>query len=484
MNANNALLRQRVVLMNWLLPLALLLLAILYRLAFVTWLGAGNTLPSTGSAGNLIYALLGAIMVFFALQQISRWLSKTEMAERQLGESVARLAQIAATSADAILSVDVDGRIDTWNHGAESLLGFQALDALGRPFSALLGGGAAAEVESQWLMDNVRRSGFVRNHKSTCLDIDGRRIEVEMTATLLGDHYGDPAGMSAILRDITRRRHREEETQRLNATLRQQATKRNYEMAEKVQELGRANEELQKLDSTRSEFVSLVSHQIRAPLTNMGGAVQRMQMDCRAINPTCARMFTIFEQQVDRLDHLVQDVLNASQLEAGEVLLQREPISVMPVARQAVDEIRAGSPGRVIQLENKPGLPLVYADRDRLVEVLTNLLDNADKYSPTGEEVTVQLRADQTEVTISVRNAGTSIPAQDLERIFDKFYRSDSSDAQMAYGYGLGLYVCKQLMTAHGGRIWAENHPDGGAVFSVALPVWQEEYERGKDLTN
>jgi K+-sensing histidine kinase KdpD len=305
-----------------------------------------------------------------------------------------------------------------------------------------------------------------------------------MTATLLRDHHDDPAGMSVILRDITGRRNREEETQRLNATLRQQATKRNYEMAEKVQELGRANEELQKLDSTRSEFVSLVSHQIRAPLTNMGGAVQRMQIDCRVINPTCARMFTIFEQQVDRLDRLVQDVLNASHLEAGEVLLQPEPLSVMPVAQQAVDEIRAGSPGRVIQLEKKPGLPLVYADRDRLVEVLTNLLDNADKYSPAGEEVTVQLRADQTEVTIAVRDAGSGIPPQDLERIFDKFYRSDSSDAQMAYGYGLGLYVCQQLMTAHGGRIWAENHPDGGAVFSLALLVWQEDYERGKDLTD
>ena len=72
----------------------------------------------------------------------------------------------------------------------------------------------------------------------------------------------------------------------------------------------------------------------------------------------------------------------------------------------------------------------------------------------------------------------------DLERIFDKFYRSDSSDAQMAYGYGLGLYVCQQLVTAQGGRIWAENHPEGGAVFSLALPVWHEDYERAKDLTN
>jgi signal transduction histidine kinase len=80
-------------------------------------------------------------------------------------------------------------------------------------------------------------------------------------------------------------------------------------------------------------------------------------------------------------------------------------------------------------------------------------------------------------VTVSVRDAGPGIPAEDLERVFDKFYRTDGSDSQAAYGYGLGLFVCQHLMEAQGGRIWAENHPDGGAVFSFALPVWQESHE-------
>lgn len=383
--------------------------------------------------------------------------------------------QITATSADAILSINADGCIDSWNYGAERLFGFPAADALSHPFSALLGGDSSAEVESRWLIDEVRRTGSVQGHQTTCLDIDGGHIEVQLTATRLGDNSGEPAGMSIIMRDITRRRRREEETQRLNTTLNKQAAERNDELAVNIQELRRANAELQMLDQTRSEFVSLVSHQIRAPLTNMGGAVQRMQIDCGAINPTCTRMFTIFEQQVDRLDRLVQDVLNASRLEAGEVSLQPEPISVMPIARQAANEMRAGTPGRTIHLADKPGLPLAYADRDRVAEVLVNLLDNADKYSPPGQEIAVQLRADQMEVTVAVRDAGPGIPTQDLERIFDKFYRTDSSDAQAAYGYGLGLYVCRQLMEAQGGRIWAENHPDGGALFSFAMPVWQEQ---------
>src|SRR5207247_874423 len=126
---------------------------------------------------------------------------------------------------------------------------------------------------------------------------------------------------------------------------------------------------------------------------------------------------------------------------------------------------------RPFHVLTKPGLPLVFADRDRVAEVLANLLDNADKYSPAGKEVVIDVRADQTEVTLSVCDSGHGLPLGDLDRVFDKFYRPDNSDSQVAYGYGLGLYVCRQLVKAHGGRIWAENAPNGGAIFSFALPI-------------
>src|SRR5262249_20481592 len=159
------------------------------------------------------------------------------------------------------------------------------------------------------------------------------------------------------------------------------------ELAEKVAELGRANDELQKLDRTRNEFVSLVSHQIRAPLTNLRGAVERMGADCAAVNSTCVRMFAIMNQQADRLDHLGRDVLTASRLEAGGLRLQCEPISLLPVIQQVAEQMRArhGGAARNINLPTKPGLPLVLADRDRVAEVLSNLLDNADRYSPPGQ---------------------------------------------------------------------------------------------------
>ena len=127
--------------------------------------------------------------------------------------------------------------------------------------------------------------------------------------------------------------------------------------------------------------------------------------------------------------------------------------------------------GITIGLPLRPGLPLVFADRDRVAEVLSNLIDNADKYSPREREIMIDVQADQTAVTVAVHDHGRGLPPADVDRVFDKFYRADGSDAQVAYGYGLGLYVCRRLIEAQGGRIWAENAPHGGAVFSFTLPV-------------
>lgn len=482
MNSVSVPVKKRVVYLTWSLPIVLLLLAILSQFGLLRWLDSDYSPSINYIVAYLLVALLGSSLVFFTIRQIGFWLDEADQAANRNRKKEDQLAHIMDTSADAILTLDSKGCINGWNYGAESLFGFEDADVLGYPFSDLLGGGSAAEVESHWLVEEVQRTSLLRGHETTCVGFDGRRIDVELTATRIGKSHNGHAGLSLILRDITRRKRKEEETRLLNEALNRQAIERNHELAIKVKELGRANNELYKLDQTRSEFVSLVSHQIRAPLTNMGGAVQRMQADCKAINPTCTRMFTIFEQQVDRLDRLVQDVLNASLLEAGEVSLHPEPISVLSVVRQSTREIQARRLGRTIILAEKPGLPLVYADRDRVTEVIANLLDNADKYSPAGEEINVQVRADQNEVTVSVRNAGTGIPADKLDRIFDKFYRTDTSDSQLAYGYGLGLYVCRRLIEAQGGHIWAENHPDGGSIFSFALPVWQERHEPQKDL--
>ena len=470
MQQSNYTLRHRVALLRWALPAALIALTIFYEFGLARWLQ--NSPHDPIDLEVFLYGVLSPLVAFWVLTLIGRWLDKTDRAEKAARASDRHLAAIMSASADAILGLDAAGHIESWNRGAELLFGYEADRMRGQPFFHLLGRGEAAEVEFRWLSQSVTQNGYVRGHETSCNDAHGHAVAVELTATALTDETRQPLGMSVILRDVTERKRRNEEIRRLNASLSDQVAERTRELAEKVDELAQANTELQKLDQTRSEFVSLVSHQIRAPLTNLRGAAERMQMDCGAmINNTCSRMFVIMQQQADRLDTLVRDVLSAARLEAGELVLHPEPISVLPVVQQVIEQTRARNTDRVFHLPLRPGLPLVLADRDRVAEVLSNLIDNADKYSPREQEIAIDVQADQTEVTVAVRDHGRGLPRADVERVFDKFYRADGSDAQVAYGYGLGLYVCRRLIETQGGRIWAENAPDGGAIFYFTLPV-------------
>ena len=221
----------------------------------------------------------------------------------------------------------------------------------------LFGDREALHVEFDWLIQRVQTIGYVQGHEMSFCTISGRAITVELTATHLTDDNGQAVGTSVILRDVTERKHRDEEIRQLNAGLNEQVAERTRELAEKVEQLARANAELRKLDQMRTEFVSVVSHQIRAPLTNMRGAMERMEGDCPVINATCARMFTILDQQAARLDRLVKDVLNAARIEAGQLVLESEPLSVMPVVQQVVEQIRARTDYRPINVMANRGCP-------------------------------------------------------------------------------------------------------------------------------
>lgn len=462
-------------LFRWFLPVIFFTVTATYQLVVARYVQNTFGEDLHWAIEIIFYTIIVSLLTFWFLARINKWLEEKDHIEMEARASERRLATITYASADAILRINDQGNVDSWNRGAELIFGYLPEEIIGQPLTILFEGQSSAEKESKWLLDTVRRDGFLRGHETRCLKSDGQLIQVELTATnLAAEKTNGIEGVSMILRDITNRKNRESEIRKLNESLNQQITERTQELADKINELGKANAELQKLDQMRSEFVSLVSHQIRAPLSNMGGAVQRMQSDCGLINSTCNRMFSILEQQISHLDRLVRDVLNIYQLEAGKISLELEPISVFAVVKKEVEQTQARNIGRRIDILEKPGLPFAYADRDWVAEVLGNLLDNADKYSPTGEDIIIDIRADQNTITISVHDQGPGLSLDDQERIFDKFYRTDSSDSQPAYGYGLGLYICRMLIEAQGGRIWVDNHPNGGAIFSFNLPVWNE----------
>lgn len=471
----NEQLRKRIETLNLTVPLFLSLAVLGYQLIFARWVHQTYGSNMHYAIEILFFGTIGPLLTFGALRQIGVWLGEKESAQKEADAKERRLASITSASADAILGVDKEGNIDSWNLGASLLLDYSLEEVVGRPLELIFANPKNEEDEFKWLLETVKKNTYVRGYETTCVHSDGHSIDVQLTATSIEDEEGGLLGMSVILRDITERNRREAEIRRLNSKLNQQVAERTQQLGEKLDELARANDELKQLDQHRSELVSLVSHQIRAPLTNVRGAVERMQLDCVTLNPTCTNMFGILQQQVSRLDRLVQDVLDTSRIEAGEFILHREPISPYPVIREVVEEFQARSGNRPIGIVEKPGMPLIFADHDRTAEVLTNLLDNADKFSPPNGRIEIDLGADQSRVTIQVRDTGPGVDAEMLDKVFEKFYRVDSSDSQTAYGYGLGLYLCRLITEAQGGQIWVENHPEGGAIFSFSLPVWREE---------
>ena len=263
----------------------------------------------------------------------------------------------------------------------------------------------------------------------------------------------------------------EAEVYRLNIELQQRVEERTRELREKAEALTAANERLQELDQLKSEFVSLVSHELRAPLTNVRSAVELMQDGCPGLNATCTQMFAVVGEQIGRLGRLGEDVLNVSHIEAGGLSLTYAAVDIAQTAERAVKEIAARQTGHVFRWQGGAVQPRVWADADRMHEVVTNLVDNAAKYSPPGSKVVLQVHTEGQEAVFSVSDSGPGIPPEQQGHIFEKFHRLDSGDAKETYGYGLGLYLCRRLVEAMNGRIWVESEPDQGATFRFAMPL-------------
>jgi signal transduction histidine kinase len=270
---------------------------------------------------------------------------------------------------------------------------------------------------------------------------------------------------------VEQKEQAEAEVYRLNIELQRRVEERTRELRAKAEELTAANERLQELDQLKSEFVSLVSHELRAPLTNVRSAVELMERDCPALNATCTQMFDVVGEQIGRLGRLVDDVLNVSRIEAGGLSLTYAAVDIAQTAERAVNDIAARQTGHVFRRQGSAVHPRVWADADRLYEVVANLVDNAAKYSPPHNEVVLEVHTEGQEAVLSVSDSGPGIPPEEHNHIFEKFHRLDSGDAKETYGYGLGLYLCRRLVEAMNGRIWVESEPGQGATFRLALPL-------------
>jgi len=232
-------------------------------------------------------------------------------------------------------------------------------------------------------------------------------------------------------------------------------------------------EQLQALERLQSSFISAVSHELQTPLTIMKTSLELLQEEgSRCSEETHQELLETISHHTERLEALVTELLEVTRLEAGQLILSRQPTDLRAIVEQAV---QAFTPlmerkRQVLMLDLPPNPCLVSVDRRRIEQVLNNLLSNAHKFTPRGGEIHVALVDGEESVEVSVRDNGPGIPPSEQGHIFDKFYTLGKEPGAGGIGLGLGLYLARQFVALHGGRIWVESQPGEGSTFHFAIP--------------
>jgi signal transduction histidine kinase len=234
------------------------------------------------------------------------------------------------------------------------------------------------------------------------------------------------------------------------------------------------------VDRLKSEFVATVSHELRTPMTSIKGYVDIMLMGAAGeMSGEQIRFLEVVQQNTERLTILVNDLLDLSRIEAGQVKLEHLPIELDMLIEESMEEIQ-----RLSRTENKAlkmmidiptELPSVAGDPDRVSQILINLLNNAYYYTPSDGQIKIQARCVGEEIQVDIRDTGVGIPPNEQDRIFERFYRGDNHMVYASSGTGLGLSIVQKLIQMHHGRIWVQSSgiPGEGSIFSFTLPIYE-----------
>jgi signal transduction histidine kinase len=242
---------------------------------------------------------------------------------------------------------------------------------------------------------------------------------------------------------------------------------------EMAEELQRRAGERDQLERMKDEFVLTASHELRSPLTSVQGFAELLLLEREKLSPRQAETVEVILDNTRHLVRLLNDLLDLARSDAGRLTIRPEPTGAASLIEEAVRTMRAQFDAREqdLRLQIEADLPELEADRDRIRQVLVNLLTNANEYCPQGAQIEVKARRADAEVEIDVIDNGPGIPAEQLEHIFERFTRGDAGETQRVGGTGLGLAISKSLIELHGGAIGAESTPGSGSTFRIRLPA-------------
>jgi PAS domain S-box-containing protein len=370
---------------------------------------------------------------------------------RESQEREQRILSILESALDAVVTMNPEGQITGWNAEAERIFGWPRQEAIGRRLSETIIPPQHREAHDRGLQRFLATGeGPLLNKRVeiTALHSTGREFPVELAISFT--KVGDAWTFSAFVRDISARRQAEEAREEAN----------------------RAKNEfliLQEADKLQQSLFNAVSHDLRTPLASVIGAVSTLLEDGALLDAlTQQSLLRTAQDEARRLDALVQNLLDMTRLEGGVIRVEIQPCDVHDVVGAALRQLGEVARSHCVSVTIAPNLPLVPMDHVLIVQVLVNVLDNALRYS-SGEapvEIEAQMSADHLEIRVLDRGRG--IPEEELERVFDKFFRGTSQGTPK--GTGLGLSICKGFVEAHNGAIVARNRAQGGTEVAVLLP--------------
>jgi two-component system, OmpR family, phosphate regulon sensor histidine kinase PhoR len=343
--------------------------------------------------------------------------------DRQIAQRASGEKAIFSAMQDGLLVVDAERHIALLNRTFQQWFGVSH-DALGAPLLDTLRDAAVEQVIG----------ATFRKHEPVQREITVGQRQIQMNAVPMGNENGEIAGAVVLFHDIT---------------------------------------EFKRLDDMRRDFVANVSHELRTPLSILRGYIETLLEAGQTSRDELRRILGVMERHSKRLGLLLNDLLSLAKLESANPNLEFSTVRLdelcLNVARDWEKKFAEKNLHVIVDLA--PGLPSIHADASRLQEVLYNLLDNAVKYSPKDGEVRLRVEQRQTEIALSVSDAGTGIAPNDLPRIFERFYRADKARSREAGGTGLGLAIVKHIAQLHGGRVEAESKLGKGTTIWVTLPM-------------
>jgi len=365
-----------------------------------------------------------------AMQVVFRDITERKRMEEELKASEERYRDLFENANDGIYILDGAGRIVSFNRKAEEITGYTVEEVRGQSYTLFLPPGPERKKARRAFLKNMR--GQPDKNELTIIRKDGREVILELSTRPIWQG-GQIVGIQGIGRDITERKE---------------------------------------LERLKSDFISTVSHELRTPLTSIKGYVDLVLAgDVGPLTPEQKEFLTIVSQNTTRLTELINDLLEIERLESGKIEFEFAELDLAEVLENVARSLQVNVEQKGLEfLTEIPSGLKVRGDRERLAQVFLNLLSNAIKYTPAG---TVELRAHQEDdaIVVEVRDTGIGLSESDLQKLFQKFFRSDNPYVRKAGGTGLGLSIAKAIVERHGGTITVTSQLGQGSTFTVRLPA-------------